>query len=196
MSQTMNYEMQHFNPATVKIWKYHSANYDKLKLKQFSILDRLLKWGNSSSGHFCSHVIAAVSQDVPAQVFSYTAFYLNSIYIRERESIEYNRNLKRITTSSKIFYQYFFSSITRHFGQPHLNSSDHTWVVEKHCCKTRWYSFSKPFADEWALQIKKNNLCVCLDDTCLGILLYLHDIILLTESETDIQNSGKSDQNS
>lgn len=42
--------------------------------------------------------------------------------------------------------------------------------------------------NDLALQIKKNNLGVCLDDTYLGILLYADDIILLAESESDLQN--------
>ena len=44
------------------------------------------------------------------------------------------------------------------------------------------------FVNDLALQIKKNNLGVCLDDTCLGILLYTDDINLLAESESDFQN--------
>ena len=42
--------------------------------------------------------------------------------------------------------------------------------------------------NDLALQIKKNNLSVCLDDTYLGILLYTDDNILLAESESDLQN--------
>ena len=41
------------------------------------------------------------------------------------------------------------------------------------------------FVNDLALQIKKNNLGVCLDDTYLSILLYADDIILLAKSELD-----------
>lgn len=91
---------------------------------------------NSSSCDWCSHMIAAVSQDAPAQIFLFAAFYWNSIYSHESERMQlFLITIKKENWLKNLISNFlFFKNI----------SSDPIWIpgvpvwscdpkVENHC---------------------------------------------------------------